>query len=122
MPKLTTLMASARMSSTVSPELQAKRQALARDQAGDGDGRNGQADRGAGRAQRDIEATLQFVVERCPDGRHRLRHQHQHGDEEADDGVGLGDVDRLQPVLDAPGDLLGQKHDACQADQQQNAR
>jgi hypothetical protein len=59
---------------------------------------------------------LKFVVERCPDGRYRLRHKHKRCDKETHDRVRLGNLKKFQPILDATSYLFRQKNDTCQSD------
>jgi hypothetical protein len=98
---------------------QAEGQLLSSYQACDGDGWDRQSDRRTGRPERDIQAALQFVVERSAERSHRFRHQHKRCNERTDDCVSLPRSKRLKRILDPGGYSFSQKNDARQANEQE---
>ena len=81
------------------------------------DGRDGQPDAGHGRSVAQVEADLGAVTAGGVDRGDRLRQEHQQRDDDAHDG--LGQVQRLDRVLDRGRLDLGQPDHRQQRDQEQ---
>ena len=79
---------------------------------GDGEGRDGEPDRGHRGAVGQVEADLQPAADRGADRRDRLRQQHQQCDHDADDG--LREPERRDRPLDGGRLQLGQADDGDQ--------